>query len=156
MSTQVVVHEEQILEKPSSEEEARLFIAGYARSPASTVGSVLCTNLSTGQVRRTALGALQAGWDAGGVQHLASASPLPLAQEFEDVDVAWIHFERIPDSSVDELMREGDCLYCAGGLMVEHPLVAPHVTKMEGTLDSVMGLSKALVTRLLLQAAGVL
>lgn len=36
--------------------------------------------------------------------------------------------------------------------MVEHPLVQPHVTRIEGGLDSVMGLKKATVLELL-QAA---
>eukprot|EP00898_Chlorokybus_atmophyticus_P001343 jgi/Chlat1/2209/Chrsp17S00164 len=45
---QVVVHEGRILEKPTSAEEARRFIAGYARSPARTVGSVVVTNLGNG------------------------------------------------------------------------------------------------------------
>ncbi len=40
--------------------------------------------------------------------------------------------------------------------MVEHPLVSPHVTRLEGTQDAVMGLSKELVKRLLLQAAGLM
>eukprot|EP01018_Ginkgo_biloba_P002234 Gb_14530 [translate_table: standard] len=52
---QVVVHEGIIREKPSNEEEARLFIKGYSRSPASTVGSVLVTNLKTGMKK--------GGWD---------------------------------------------------------------------------------------------
>ncbi|XP_057863417.1 uncharacterized protein LOC131071537 [Cryptomeria japonica] len=51
----VVVHEGVIREKPSSEEEAREFIKGYSRAPASTIGSVLVTNLKTG-VRK-------GGWD---------------------------------------------------------------------------------------------
>ena len=42
---QVVVHEGKILEKPENEEEARKFIQGYSKSPASTVGSVVCTDL---------------------------------------------------------------------------------------------------------------
>jgi septum formation protein len=46
---QVVVHEDEILEKPETEEEARRFIDGYGRSPASTVGSVVCTNLENGK-----------------------------------------------------------------------------------------------------------
>jgi hypothetical protein len=37
--------------------------------------------------------------------------------------------------------------------MVEHPLVAPHITRMEGSLDSVMGLAKQLLLRLLCRAA---
>ncbi|RWR95730.1 Maf-like protein [Cinnamomum micranthum f. kanehirae] len=49
----VVVHEGVILEKPSNKDEARLFIKGYSGSHASTVGSVLVTNLKTG-IRRGA------------------------------------------------------------------------------------------------------
>lgn len=45
---QVVVHEDQILEKPHDEDEARRFIKGYGRAPAFTIGSVLCTDLETG------------------------------------------------------------------------------------------------------------
>ncbi|KAL8459008.1 hypothetical protein ACS0TY_036475 [Phlomoides rotata] len=45
---QVVVYEGMIREKPSSEEEARLFIKGYSGGHAATVSSVLVTNLSTG------------------------------------------------------------------------------------------------------------
>ncbi|KAL8459012.1 hypothetical protein ACS0TY_036475 [Phlomoides rotata] len=44
----VVVYEGMIREKPSSEEEARLFIKGYSGGHAATVSSVLVTNLSTG------------------------------------------------------------------------------------------------------------
>ena len=33
--------------------------------------------------------------------------------------------------------------------MVEHPLVEPHVQRIDGTIDSVMGLKKATVVRLL-------
>mmetsp|Transcript_36397 Transcript_36397/g.107449 ORF Transcript_36397/g.107449 Transcript_36397/m.107449 type:complete len:222 (-) Transcript_36397:620-1285(-) len=73
---------------------------------------------------------------------------------FEAVDVSHIHFTPIPEGVVDKLLQEGDCMWCAGGLMVEHPLVVPHVVRIEGTQDGVMGLSKALVAKLLLQAAG--
>ncbi|CAM6099792.1 unnamed protein product [Calypogeia fissa] len=48
---QVVVHEGNIREKPRTVEEARLFIEGYSRSPASTVGAVLVTNLTTGATK---------------------------------------------------------------------------------------------------------
>ncbi|CAM9945647.1 unnamed protein product [Scytosiphon promiscuus] len=65
------------------------------------------------------------------------------------VDTAEIFFNEIPDSVVRELCSEGTVLHCAGGLMVEHALVQPYITKIEGSLDSVMGLSKALVLKLL-------
>ncbi|CAI5991684.1 unnamed protein product [Closterium sp. NIES-64] len=48
------------------------------------------------------------------------------------VDVAEVYFRAIPDSVIDQLVAEGDIFYCAGGLMVEHPLVAPLVEKMKG------------------------
>ena len=120
----MVVHEGCILEKPESQEEARAFIHGYGRAPACTVGSILCTNLSTGQT-------------------------------FEGVDTTHIHFTPFSESTIDQLLEQGDCLYCAGGLMCEHPVVTPYVTRIEGTLDSVMGLSKLLVMQLLLRAAGI-
>ncbi|KAK3009761.1 hypothetical protein RJ639_014279 [Escallonia herrerae] len=45
---QVVVYEGMIREKPSSKEEARLFIKGYSGGHAATVSSVLVTNLNSG------------------------------------------------------------------------------------------------------------
>ncbi|KAK2988715.1 hypothetical protein RJ640_020980 [Escallonia rubra] len=45
---QVVIYEGMIREKPSSKEEARLFIKGYSGGHAATVSSVLVTNLNSG------------------------------------------------------------------------------------------------------------
>ncbi len=33
--------------------------------------------------------------------------------------------------------------------MIEHPLIQPYIDRIEGTLDSIMGLSKNLVLKLL-------
>jgi septum formation protein len=118
---QVVTHEGRILEKPEDAAEAREFISGYGRAPASTVGSTVCTNLATGQ-------------------------------RFECLDIATIHFNHIPEENAEILIKEGDVMWCAGGLMVEHPLVVPHVTKMDGGQDAVMGLSKATVVKLITEA----
>lgn len=38
-----------------------------------------------------------------------------------------------------------NALLVAGGLMIEHPLVAPLISSIEGTRDSVMGLPQRLV-----------
>lgn len=65
---------------------------------------------------------------------------------------AQIHFQPILPGSVDALIAEGEVFWCAGGLMVEHALVQPHVTKLEGSLDGVMGLAKALLLSLLCEA----
>ena len=73
-------------------------------------------------------------------------------RQWSAVDVATVHFTPIPGSTVDELIAEGEVFYCAGGLMVEHPKVEPHVERMDGSIDSVMGFCKETIVRLLEQA----
>lgn len=120
----MVVHEGRILEKPESEAEARSFLEGYGRTPPSTVGSVLVTNLAT-------------------------------RAQAQDLDTAIIHFKPIPPATIDGLMQDVESWSTsAGGLRVEHPLLKPYLVGIDGTQDSVMGLSKLLTMRLLLQAAG--
>jgi hypothetical protein len=58
-----------------------------------------------------------------------------------------------PPNAHRHYCAEGDCMWCAGGLMVEHALVVPHIQRIDGTQDGVMGLAKALVVRLLVEAA---
>lgn len=115
---QVVVHQGSILEKPVDEQEARKFIGGYAHAPASTVGAIAVTQVSSGKVEL-------------------------------DVDTATVYFNPIPKETTDALIEEGEVFYAAGGLLVEHDLVQPHVVKIDGTMDSIMGLPKSLVLSLL-------
>lgn len=118
---QVVTHAGSILEKPESIEEARKFVEGYASSPPATVGACVLTHLPSG----------------------ARAS---------GVDSATINFRPTVSEGdlVGNLVEDGAAvLSCAGGLMVEHALVKEHIESIDGTEDSVMGLSKDLVLRLL-------
>lgn len=122
---QVVTCRGKILEKPESVEEAKEFVAGYATNPPSTVGSVVLYHHPSG-IR------------------------------VDGVDTATIYFNEETlggDGSsvlVDSLIQEGEpVMSCAGGLMIEHPLTQHHVDRIDGTEDSVMGLSKDLVVRLL-------
>ena len=73
--------------------------------------------------------------------------------QWSTVDTAVVHFRPLPPATVDALCAEGEIFHCAGGLMVEHELVQPHVRKIEGTIDSVMGLRKESVLRLLGEAS---
>ena len=66
---------------------------------------------------------------------------------------AQVHFGRLEPDVVDALVGEGQVMRCAGALMVEHPLVAPRIARMDGALDSVQGLPRALLLRLLRRAA---
>jgi len=126
---QVVTCGSKILEKPESVEEAKEFVEGYAESPPSTVGSVVLYHHPSG-IR------------------------------VDGVDTATIHFN--PDTLggggssilIDSLIEQGGpVMSCAGGLMIEHPLTQHHVDRIDGTEDSVMGLSKNLVLRLLQELA---
>lgn len=117
---QVVTCNGQILEKPESVEEAREFVASYAKNPPATVGSCVLTHLPSGI-------------------------------QVSGVDTATIYFKpTIPADLVDKLIElDEPIMSCAGGLMIEHPLTKEHLDRIDGTEDSVMGLSKDLVMRLL-------
>ncbi|KAL2242013.1 UNVERIFIED_CONTAM: 7-methyl-GTP pyrophosphatase [Sesamum indicum] len=86
-----------------------------------------------------------------------------------DWDKVEIHFHDIPEQIIDNLIKEGNVLNVAGGLIIEHPLVLPYVKEvvveapagkqwmslggsmrnMVGGTDSVMGLPKELTRRLM-------
>ncbi|KQK22744.1 maf-like protein DDB_G0281937 [Brachypodium distachyon] len=67
----------------------------------------------------------------------------------EGWDKSEVYFHKIPDEVVESLIEEGDVFYVAGGLLVEHPLTSPLVEAIVGTIDSVMGLPKALTEKLI-------
>jgi septum formation protein len=129
---QVVTCNGNILEKPKSVDEAKEFCSRYATFPPSTVGSCILTHLPSGI-------------------------------QVSGVDTATVHFrssnnnDNTPpyaDQLVDRLLQDdAPILSCAGGLMVEHAFVKEYITRIDGTEDSVMGLSKGLVTRLLRELA---
>ncbi|KAL7545506.1 hypothetical protein ACHAWF_008855 [Thalassiosira exigua] len=90
---QVVVHDDAILEKPTSIAEAREFVRGYASSPCRTVGSCVLAHLPTG-IRVS-------GVDTASIHFRPTV----------DGDL------------VDRLLEDdAPALSCAGGLMIEHQL----------------------------------
>eukprot|EP00587_Corethron_hystrix_P010682 CAMPEP_0113319228 /NCGR_PEP_ID=MMETSP0010_2-20120614/13507_1 /TAXON_ID=216773 ORGANISM="Corethron hystrix, Strain 308" /NCGR_SAMPLE_ID=MMETSP0010_2 /ASSEMBLY_ACC=CAM_ASM_000155 /LENGTH=131 /DNA_ID=CAMNT_0000176741 /DNA_START=570 /DNA_END=961 /DNA_ORIENTATION=- /assembly_acc=CAM_ASM_000155 len=122
---QVVTHEGSILEKPINIEEARSFVSGYAKAPPSTVGSVTLCHIPS-NIRVT-------GVDSATIRFFPSVAETEGGKDL-----------------VQKLLEDNaPILSCAGGLMVEHPLVKEHIEKIEGTEASVMGLSKELVLHLL-------
>ncbi|CAH9120689.1 unnamed protein product [Cuscuta epithymum] len=64
-------------------------------------------------------------------------------------DKVEIYFHEIPEDVMDKLIEEGELLYVAGGLLIEHPLLRPYVHQVAGAIDSVMGLPKALTQSLM-------
>lgn len=109
------------VEKPESVDEAKEFVSQYPTHPPSTVGSCVLTHVPSGI-------------------------------QVSGVDTATVIFKNSfsGDALVDDLLAEdAPILSCAGGLMVEHPKVKANIERIDGTEDSVMGLSKDLVLQLL-------
>ena len=70
-------------------------------------------------------------------------------KQVKGVDVVKIYFKPIPDNVIDDLIEDGEIMWCAGGFMVEHELLKPFIDSMEGSIDSVMGLPKKLTKELI-------
>lgn len=123
---QVVVHEGRILEKPESADEARAMIRGYTRDAPASTVGAVVV------------------------------TRLPEGKRHEALEVCVIRMDPLPEEDVEALVAEGEVMWCAGGLMVEHERVAPRVVAIEGGGDdAVRGLGRATVARLLCEAAGV-
>lgn len=122
---QVVLYDGKVREKPESTAEAHAFMASYRAAPAVTVAAVVVTDIESGRM-------------------------------FSGVDKAEVHFDAaLPDAAIEGAIAggEGDCMWCCGALCIEDPHVAPHITRFVGTEDSIMGLPKALLVKLMNDAA---
>ncbi|XVE94708.1 hypothetical protein REPUB_Repub02eG0032000 [Reevesia pubescens] len=120
-SDQVVVYEGVVREKPANEEEALEFIRGYSGGHAATLGSVVVTNLKTRFRKRE--------WDR--------------VEVFISFILGFNNFAK------QDLIEEWVVLHVAGGLIIEHPLIKPYVKQVVGKIDSVIGLPKALIEKLI-------
>lgn len=74
---------------------------------------------------------------------------LETGKRVSGVDSCTISFNRIPAETMNSLIEEGEIFYCAGGLMIEHPSVQPYIKRVNGSMESVMGLSTDLLATLL-------
>lgn len=71
----------------------------------------------------------------------------------EGVDVARIRLRPLPPEVIEERIADGEVFHCAGALRVEDPVLQPYLERIEGDLDSVMGLPKTLTARLIAEAS---
>lgn len=115
---QVVVSNGKILEKPESKQMAKEFLSMYSDNQCSTIGSVILTDISTGD-------------------------------QSYCVDTATLHFGHIPAESIDLIVETEAVMYCCGALMSEHPVLSTFIQRLDGEIDSVLGLRKKSVMELL-------
>lgn len=73
-------------------------------------------------------------------------------KRLEGVDAAKIYFRPIPDEVIDKLVRNGTIFDYAGGFSTNDPLLFPYVDRIEGEVESVLGLPKTLTQNLLEEA----
>jgi len=115
---QVVVLNGNILEKPRSEDEARLFLRETSGVYQEAVNGVVVTNTVTG---KRAVG-----------NHITT-----------------VHFREIPDEAIEFFIKQGDIMSCGGATKAESLMFAPYVEKIDGTADSLSGVPKDLIKKLL-------
>ena len=70
-------------------------------------------------------------------------------KQAEGIDIAQTYFKFIPDSVVDELIADGAILESAGAFIIENPITAPYVDRIDGTPDSIQGLPLELMFKLI-------
>lgn len=107
---QVVVYNGQLREKPETKDQARAYLESYMIEHPAQTYTAVV-------VTNTKTG-----------------------KQKEAVDTAKVYFKKIPSHIIDTLIQEGNIMRAAGGFIVEHPLLAPFVDHIEGTLDSITGL----------------
>ncbi|KAI9104760.1 inosine triphosphate pyrophosphatase-like protein [Phlyctochytrium arcticum] len=73
-------------------------------------------------------------------------------KQVSGVDVARQYFQSIPEHIMTELIGKGDVMYCAGGFMIDDPLLEPYLDRREGDEDSIIGMPMKLLHRLMNEA----
>lgn len=74
---------------------------------------------------------------------------LATGKEAIDVDVARTYFKRFTPEDMDALIADGELFAASGGFIVDSALWEKHIDRIEGARDSVIGLPKEVVRRLL-------
>ena len=69
------------------------------------------------------------------------------------VDVSKVFFGQIPEEVIEQLVKLDYIYRRAGGFAIQDPLFEPYIEKVEGTIDSVIGLPKALIKQMIKEVA---
>lgn len=67
----------------------------------------------------------------------------------EAVEISKVYFQPIPEKVIEDFIATGVPFECAGGFRTRHLLISPYVKKIEGTMDSLMGLPLKFVEQLI-------
>lgn len=67
----------------------------------------------------------------------------------EGIDIVNVHFRKIPDNVIQQLLSQKRVLQTAGACIGEDPLLNPYISRLEGDMDSLTGLPMKLTQKLL-------
>ena len=67
----------------------------------------------------------------------------------EGTEITSITLRDIDDATIDALIAKGDVMHCCGGFIMEDPLMAPFIVKLDGTKESIMGIPPELTKQLI-------
>lgn len=70
-------------------------------------------------------------------------------REATGVDLASVWFKNLTDEAIDSVIADNYIFSCAGGFAAGHPSFDQYLERIEGTIDSVMGLPKELTQKLI-------
>lgn len=116
---QVVMCNENLQEKPESDDDVRLFFSRYNEGyPAETVSAVIVFNTENGK-------------------------------QAEGVDIAKVYFKNVPDEIIEEYIESKGPFIHAGAFAHEDDILKPYIDKLEGTPDSIKGLPINLMEELI-------
>ena len=73
-------------------------------------------------------------------------------KRFQSVDVTKIWFNTITEKKIQELIKDKKYLLLAGGFTVDDPVFKSCIKKIEGTVESILGLPKDVTADLINQA----
>ena len=67
----------------------------------------------------------------------------------EGIDIAKVYFKNIPETVIDEAIKIGRIMHCAGAMRCEEEPLSNYVERFEGTKDSTSGLPLKLLRELI-------
>lgn len=67
----------------------------------------------------------------------------------EGIDIARVYFKSIPEEVINEAIKNGRIMHCAGAMRCEEELFSNYIDRFEGTKDSTSGLPLKLLKKLM-------
>ena len=74
---------------------------------------------------------------------------LKSGRQSSGIEKATAYFQRIPDVVVESLVKRDFVLDCSGAIQIEDPILKPYIIKIDGEIETFMGLPRLLTEKLI-------